>query len=148
MKTSPLIGAVTLALLAGPTLISAHAAPKKAPPPVLLPLTERDMERITESGCNFAFDSPPPRTFVFAVNRTTLVRTPAGLAICTSPEVPFNAFSEGKGTVSCGGATLTLRQTGRGTAHPEADSATFPATLTVKRGGRTQLLRGRAGTAC
>ena len=120
-------------------------------PAGLLPLSDADTGHITESGCNFAFDGGR-KTYVFAINHRMVVRTAVGLTVCNLPETQFDNFSEAKGSVTCGGRKLTLRRTGRATAHPEADSSSFPATLTVTGAGAgagaPQVLRGEAGTAC
>jgi hypothetical protein len=117
-------------------------------PAALLPLSDADTSRIGESGCNFSFDIGR-KTYVFAINHTLMVRTSAGLSLCKLPVTQFDKFSEASGSVTCGGRKLTLRRTGKGTSSEEADSASFPATLTVTAGaGAPRLLRGMAGTAC
>lgn len=113
----------------------------------LLPLSDADTSRISESGCNFAFDSAR-KTYVFAINHKMVVRTPNGVSMCNLPFAQMDRFSEAKGSVTCGGRKLTLRRTGKGSANSEADSVSFPATLTVTGAGAPQVIRGAAGTAC
>lgn len=116
-------------------------------PAGLVPLSDADTGRITESGCNFGFDTGR-KSYVFSINRKMVVRTSAGLSLCTLPETQIDNFTEAKGSVTCGGRKLTLRRTGRSTGNQEADSVSFPATLTVTGAGAPQILRGTAGTAC
>lgn len=132
--------ALTLGFIAVP-------AGSTATPAGLLPLSDADTGHITESGCNFGFDTGR-KTYVFSINRKMVVRTSAGLSLCNLPETQINNFTEAKGSVTCGRRKLTLRRTGRSTGNQEADSVSFPATLTVTGAGVPQILRGSAGTAC
>jgi hypothetical protein len=111
-------------------------------------LSDRDLRRINESGCEFGFGPTPRETLVFGMNNKIMIRVGAQPAICPIAEARFSAFAEGKGSLTCGGRRLTLRRTGSIVSSVEADSAAFPAELTISRGSRAQKVRGMAGTAC
>lgn len=139
-----------VALLSLAALASVVAAAPSAEG--LLPISDRDMRRVNESGCEYSF-GPGNSALVFAVNQTLLVRTaagPKGLAMCKIPSSKMEAFQAGKGKLVCGGVELSLKRIGRMTSSIEADSSSWPAALTVRTLAtkRVQIVRGDAGVAC
>ena len=120
----------------------------KAPPrPELLPLSEADMNRGSETGCTFSF-GPGNATLVQAIGSEVMVRTPERFNLCRMDEAQVTAFTDGKGVVSCGGRQLRLRRTGPLRSHPASDSASWRATLTILHGRSSQTIRGLGGVAC
>lgn len=113
----------------------------------LLPISDQDMSRTHERGCNFSFDSDNG-TRVFAVGRDLMVRTPKGLSVCRLGEAQVDKFIAGKHGAVCGGRSLLLRKLSPTTPHEESDSASWRAALTVTQGRTSRIVRGTAGTAC
>ena len=146
------IVALRLALIAGAGLSIAAATPgTRAPslPPPLLPLSDADTTT-GESGCESAF-TQGDKTFVFIRNSSLIVRTAPGAVgrqLCHLTQAQQEGFGGGPMTVRCGDRRLAIRPTGRGTAHPEADSSESPAALTLGDGTHSRVIAGRYGTAC
>ena len=113
----------------------------------LKPLSEKDMGRTREMGCQSSF-SHGRDTLVFMIGHDFMLRTNAGLSICRISDAQFGTFGEGPATIACGGRRLSLRRTGKIIAHEEADSAEGPALLTVMQGRVKTAIKGDWGTAC
>ena len=128
-------------------LVAAASIAAAPAPRIVLPLNDKEMSRIEESGCEYAFNAGPA-TYVFAINNRMMVKTPAGAKVCGIDGSLIDAFFEGERTLSCGGVSLAIARTGRRTGNSAADSVSGPARLTATVGSRRQLLRGEAGTAC
>ena len=147
-----LIGAI--ATVAGVAAATGAAAPAKpsvaAGPPLLLPVSDADSGRAGGSGCESWF-TRGDTGYTFMRADTFMLRVApgrAGLKICRLTDGQSDGFGDNGKTLTCGGRQVTVRRVGRVTSHAEADSADFPATLTVGDGRRTTTLRGRYGTAC
>jgi hypothetical protein len=134
---------LALALLATPV----PPPVKAAPTPALLPLSEADMNRGTESGCTFSFDWRRA-TLIQATGTEVMIRTPKRFNLCRFDEAAVSAFTDGKRTLQCGGRQLRLQRTGRTSTHEASDSAAWRATLTVTQGAARTTLPGLAGVAC
>lgn len=135
-------GLATVALLS-------VAAAKPVLPAALLPLSDRDMTT-GESGCESAF-TQGNTSFVYVQNSSLILRTAPGAAgrkLCHLTQAQQEGFGSGPTTASCGGLRLSIRPTGRGTAHPEADSSESPAALSLGDGTHSRVIRGVYGTAC
>ena len=113
----------------------------------LLPLSDKDMARTRESGCQSSF-SHGNATLIFMIGHDFMIRTGAGLAICRISESQFGSFGEGPTAVTCGSRRLVVRRTGKVVSHEEADSAEGPARLVVTRGRSRSTVPGDWGTAC
>ncbi|HVQ07960.1 MAG TPA: hypothetical protein VMS43_05955 [Allosphingosinicella sp.] len=129
------------------------AQPRRAPPAApaatapLLPLSERDLTSTRESGCTCTFNVGR-RTLVQVIGNELMLRTGAGRQVCRISDSQFSALSNGRADTACGGLRMSLRRTGRISSHPEADSADWPASLTVGRGPMRRTLAGQFGCAC
>jgi hypothetical protein len=149
---SVMAAAALISFVAGSSAIIS-AQPRRAPPAApagtapLLPLSERDLTGTRESGCTCTFDVGR-RTLVQVVGNELMLRTRAGRQVCRISDAQFSALSNGRADAACGGLRLSLRRTGRVSSHPEADSADWPASLTVGRGPTRRTLAGRFGCAC
>lgn len=144
---SPIAGALALGLTCALTLAQPGMAHPAAPGPDLLPLTESDMTRSQETGCTFSFGKGNA-TLVQAIGPEVMVRTTGGLSLCRLDQAQVDAFTDGKRTLTCGGRLLRLRKTGATQSFPEADSAGWPASLSVSNGKTSRSVRGDAGVAC
>lgn len=118
-----------------------------AAPDTLLPLTEADLNRTQETGCAFSF-ARANRTFLQAIGRDLMLRTPQGFALCRFDQANLDAFTGGTRALTCGDQTLRLRKTGATQSFPKSDSAGWPAALTITHGKASKTLRGDAGVAC
>jgi hypothetical protein len=114
---------------------------------LLLPLSEKDQDKITEMGCNSAF-THGKQTLVFAIAPRLIVRTLHGANVCPAGGAAINAFFDGGKPLACGGVKMKLHMTGKMKGNAEADSSSGPAALTVTNGTITQTIAGEAGTAC
>lgn len=125
------------------------AQPRRSLPPAgpLYNLNERDLRASGESGCECSF-SAGRSTLMQVIGNTLTVRTRAGRQICRISDAQFSALSNGRAEAACGGLRLSLRRTGRVSAHPESDSAEWPASLTVGTGRARRVIAGRYGCAC
>ena len=141
-----------LLLIAGAGLSVAAATPasRTAPlPPPLLPLSDADTTT-GESGCESYF-TQGAKSFVYVQNSNLILRTAPGAGgrqLCHLTQAQQEGFGSGPTTVTCGDRRLAIRPTGRGTAHPEADSSESPAALTLGDGTHSRVIAGRYGTAC
>lgn len=133
-----------LALLAPLLLLAAApAAPK------LYPLSDRDMEKTTESGCQYAFRTGNSTdTLVYMIGHDFMIRTPSGVKTCKVTDAQFGLIGEGKSGLTCGGVRLQVRRTGRTQANQESDSSDGAASLTVSSGRASRAVAGRWGVAC
>jgi hypothetical protein len=131
------------------TLLATTVPPpaKAAPTPALLPLSEADMNRGSETGCTFSFDRKLD-TLIQATGTEVMIRTPEHLNLCRYDEAAVTAFTDGKRTLQCGGRQLRLQRTGRTSTHEASDSAAWRATLTVTQGAARTTIPGMAGVAC
>ena len=135
------------AILIAATLGLIGAAPAR---PLLLPVSDRDIEQVKGMGCESAFVQKTT-SYTFMRNSSFLLRTApgrAGLHLCEFTDAQTDGFGEGAKQLACGGRRVAIRRIGRVTSYPEADSADFPAELSVTDGIRRATLRGRYGTAC
>jgi hypothetical protein len=132
-------------------LLTIAAAP--ASPRLLRTLSDRDMMHFHDMGCDFGF-GPGNDTYLYGRNQDLMMRVgPASgdLRVCHFPEPKITAFEEGRAGLSCGDFDLRLRRTGKSTSSMEADSSSWPATLTIQHeriAKRRQFIRGTAGVAC
>lgn len=131
------------AFVAGPSVIAAQGGAGAAP---LRPLSERDFRAAHGSGCQLTFNRGRS-TLVYVIDHEFMIRTRAGRNICPISDAQFSRLSGG-GTQVCGGYRITVRETGASVGHMESDSASAPATLTVRGRGRPWTVRGQWGTAC
>lgn len=140
------IAAVTAltVFMAGSSVIAAQGRGGAAP--LLRPLSEADQRAARGSGCQLSFDTGRS-TLVYVIDHEFMIRTRAGRTVCRISDRQFSVLSNG-GSHVCGGLRLTIRQTGRSVGHPESDSASAPATLTVAGRGRPWTVRGQWGSAC
>ena len=146
MRRFVAILAVTMA--GGLALTGSAATPARALlPSALLPITDADQTSMTESGCTQSF-SQGNDTYLYAIGRTMLMRTAAGLNRCPVTEAQFQNFGTGRTTLSCGGRQLVLRPVGRSTPNQATDSNGGDATLTMTQGGHSRTVRGTWGVAC
>ena len=146
MRIAPLAIAAATALaafVAGTSVIAAQGGAGAAP---LRPLSDRDMGAARGSGCQLSFNRGRS-TLVYVIGNEFMIRTRAGRTICRISDAQFSRLSGG-GSQSCGGQRITIRETGPSVGHMESDSATSPATLTVRGRGRPWSVRGQWGTAC
>lgn len=128
-------------------LCLAGAAPV---PRLLLPVSDGDIDRLKSMGCESAFVQGQT-SYTFMRNNSLLLRTAlgrAGLHRCDFTDAQIAGFGDGPRQLTCGGRRVAIRRIGRVTSYSEADSADFPAELTVTDGIRRATLRGRYGTAC
>ena len=141
----------TLASVVVLTIASQTAAAPPARPAAALagltPLSEKDMGRTREMGCQSSFTHGRD-TLIFMIGHDFMVRTNAGLAICRISDRQFGSFGDGPAAITCGGRRLAVRRTGKIIAHEEADSAEGPALLTVTQGRVKTAIKGDWGTAC
>ena len=136
------------AVLAAATLLGVAAAKPLLPAP-LLALSERDTTT-GESGCESSF-TQGNTSYVYVQNASLILRIAPGTAgrkLCRLTQAQQEGFGSGPTTASCGGLKLSIRPTGRGSAHPEADSSDSPAALTLGVGTHSRVIRGVYGTAC
>lgn len=140
------IAAVTAltVFIAGSSVIAAQSGGGAAPP--LRPLSDSDQQAARGTGCQLSFNTRRS-TLVYVIEHEFMIRTRAGRTVCRISDRQFSALSDG-GSQICGGLRLTIRQTGRTVGHPESDSASAPATLTVAGRGRPWTVRGQWGSAC
>ena len=131
------------AFVAGTAVVAAQSGAGAAP---LRPLCERDCRAAHGSGCQLTFNRGR-NTLVYVIDHEFMIRTRAGRNICPISDAQFSRLSGG-GTQVCGGYRITVRETGPSVGHMESDSATSPATLTVRGRGRPWTVRGQWGTAC
>ena len=131
------------AFVAGTSVIAAQGGAGAAP---LRPLSDRDMGAARGSGCQLSFNRGRS-TLVYVIGNEFMIRTRAGRTICRISDAQFSRLSGG-GSQVCGGHRITIRETGPSVGHMESDSATSPATLTVRGRGRPWTVRGQWGTAC
>ena len=144
---SVMAAAALIAFVAGSSAVTS-AQPRRAPSTApLFPLGERDLTSTRESGCTCTFDAGR-RTLVQVIGNELMLRTRAGRQVCRISDAQFSALSNGRADTACGGLRMSLRRTGRVSAHPEADSADWPASLAVGRGPTRRTLAGRFGCAC
>lgn len=113
----------------------------------LFPLSERDLGATRESGCECSFNVGR-RTLARVIGNELTVRTGGGRQVCRISDAQFSALSNGRADTACGGLRLSLRRTGRVSAHPESDSSDGPAALTIGQGRSRRTLAGRWGCAC
>jgi hypothetical protein len=114
----------------------------------LLPLSDADETR-AQSGCTCTFivGSRRGSTALLQLSGHILLsRTRAGLNNCPISEAQFQAMSGPVGSARCGDRRITIRS---GPARQVGDDqAASAATVTVRRGGRTQVLHGTWVCAC
>ena len=147
MRIAPLAivaGTAAAACIAGTSAIVAQPGGAGAAP--LRPLSDRDMSAAHGSGCQLSFNRGR-RTLVYVIDHEFMIRTRAGRNVCPISDAQFSRLSGG-GTQVCGGYRITVRETGASVGHMESDSATAPATLTVRGRGRPWTVRGQWGSAC
>jgi len=150
MRIIYVAAAASLALglgVAGTAAMTAPPAPAKQARALLLPLSERDLTSTKEMGCTCTMEVAN-RTLVQAIGNELMLRNRAGRQVCRLTDAPFQQISGAAGTYNCGGMRMTLRKTGRSRPHPESDSVTSPAALTVAQGRASQTLNGTWGCAC
>lgn len=135
-----------IALLAS-AFLPASAQSAAPVPSALLPLSDADIAKSRETGCQFSF-LQGRGTYIFMIGADFLVRTNRGLSLCKITDAQFQSFGEGRGAITCGGRKLAVRRTGKIQSNPEADSAVGPASLTMTEGGRSRTVRGDWGSAC
>jgi hypothetical protein len=114
----------------------------------LLPLSAAD-ESHAEAGCTCTFifgRGRHPADLLQLSGHILLSRTRAGLAICPIGEAQFQAIAGPGGSARCAGRLITVRS-----APPRAlgnDSSAADATVALRQGGRTLLLRGTWACSC
>lgn len=144
---SVMAAAALISFMAGSSAIMS-AQPRRAPPAApLFALSERDLTSTRESGCTCTFDAGR-RILVQVIGYELMLRTRAGRQVCRISDAQFSALSNGRADTACGGLGLSLRRTGHVSSHPESDSATWPASLSVGHGPTRRTLAGRFGCAC
>jgi hypothetical protein len=152
MRTMIVAGAGYIGLLLGlgGIAVAAGVTPQadKQAAASLRPLSEADLQRTRETGCQLSFDDARGRTLVYVIRHDFMVRTRAGLQVCRITDRQFGALSGRGGTQSCGGMRINVRRSGRVVGHQESDSASSPAVLTVTGRGRPWTVRGQWGSAC
>jgi hypothetical protein len=120
---------------------------RAAPTAPLVTLSERDLTSTRQMGCTCTFANAG-RELVQAIGNELMVRTAAGRQVCRLTDARFQQISGATGSYVCGGVRMTLRKTGRSQSHPESDSYTTPATLTMAKGRTSRTLNGTWGCAC
>jgi hypothetical protein len=120
---------------------------RAAPTAPLVTLSERDLTSTRQMGCTCTFQSAN-RELIQAIGNELMVRTAAGRQVCRLTDARFSQISGATGTYVCGGVRMTLRKTGRSESHPESDSFTTPAALTMAKGRTSRTLNGIWGCAC
>jgi hypothetical protein len=126
---------------------STAAQRRAAPTAPLVTLSERDLTSSKEMGCTCTFQHAD-RELIQAIGNELMVRTAAGRQVCRLTDARFQQISGATGTYRCGGLSMTLRKTGRSESHPESDSFTVPASLTMAKGRTSRTLNGVWGCAC
>jgi hypothetical protein len=126
---------------------SAALQRRAAPTAPLVPLSERDLTSTRQMGCTCSFQSAD-RELMQAIGNELMVRTSAGRQVCRLTDARFQQISGATGTYVCGGVRMTLRKTGRSQSHPESDSFTTSASLTMAKGRTSRTLNGIWGCAC
>lgn len=144
---SVMAAAALVTVAAGSSAVTS-AQPRRAPSTApLFPLSERDLTSTRESGCTCTFDVGR-RSLVQVIGNELMLRTSAGRQVCRISDAQFSALSNGRADTGCGGLRMSLRRTGHVSAHPESDSAAWPASLSVGHGPARRTLAGRFGCAC
>ena len=147
-------GAALLTFVAGSSAILT-AQPRRAPSTApLLPLSERDVVAASAtpgsanaSGCECTF-TIGRRTLAYAAGERFMVRTAGGRQICRIQDVQTGMGTNDRATAICAGMGFSFRRTGRVHHYIDADSADWPATLTLTRGRQQRTLVGRLDCGC
>jgi hypothetical protein len=137
--------AALVTVVAGSSAITAQ--PRTASTAPLFPLSERDLTATRQSGCECSF-RVGRRTLVQMIGDELTLRAGGGRQVCRISDAQFSALSNGRADTACAGLRLSLRRTGRVSAHPESDSSDGPAALTIGQGRTRRTLAGRWGCAC
>ena len=139
--------AAALATVVAGSAITAQPRRAQATAP-LLPLSQRDLEATTQSGCECTFRTSRRTTLFRIIGDELTIRTRAGRQVCRISDEQFSAISDGQGNGSCAGIRMSVRRTGRLVVDGPSDSADGPASLTLRQGRVRRTLAGRWGCAC